>query len=89
VEPTPSSPDPRDEHALAKTLHSLRTPLTVIKGHSQLLGRWLRRLNVPEAEAALARLAAIEQAVAALDTRLRELEARLEASVGQSGEETP
>jgi hypothetical protein len=57
--------------------------------HSQRATPCRRRTALSDAEAALARLAVIEQAVAALDMRLRELEARREASAGEAGDGAP
>ena len=60
-------PDPAHADRLsATTIHDLRAALTVIKAQSQMLGRWVRRHEPTDADAALARVAVIEAMVAKL-----------------------
>ncbi len=57
---------PEDDRLSASTLHDLRGPLTIIKGQAQLLERWVRRNDLPDADAVLFRLIIIERMVSDL-----------------------
>ena len=69
-EPPPSSPQ---DHLSAETLHDLRTPLTVIGAQSQLVARWLRRLDHPEGAPVLARLAMVDALIHQVSEQLQTL----------------
>lgn len=48
------------------TIHDLQTPLTVIKAQAQMIERWFRRNDIPDAEIVLARLSVIDAMVTRL-----------------------
>lgn len=64
--PPEAGGDRRQETLSAQTIHQLRTPLTIIKGQSQMVARALRRPEPAEPAALLRRLAAIDAMVAQL-----------------------
>lgn len=68
-EPPPSDPD-------EGLRHDLRTQLTVIRGHAQMLARCVARDHCQERTRMLANLAAIEQATRALAERIDRIDRR-------------
>ena len=62
----------RDD-ALAQAAHDLKTPLTALKGQAQLLQRFLRATDGPEAERLRVGLAAIDAAATAAAARIDRL----------------
>jgi signal transduction histidine kinase len=62
----------RDE-ALSSAAHDLRTPLTTLKGQAQLLQRFLRAVDGPDAERLRAGLAAIDAAATTAAARIDRL----------------
>lgn len=68
--PPPSSPH---DHLSAETLHDLRTPLTVILAQSQLVARWLRRVDHPDGKPVLARLAMVDVLIHQVSDHLQKL----------------
>lgn len=74
----PPDPSPH-ERLTAATLHELRTPLTVIKAQAQMMARWVRRIDHPDGEPALARLAMIDAMVQRLSEELDRLRTPTEA----------
>lgn len=62
-----------DAQSIHAAIEELRTPLTVIRGHGQLIRRRLRQRPVRDRADLLASLAAIEAAALALEARLRAL----------------
>jgi signal transduction histidine kinase len=75
-------PGPHEATYLQRIIHNLRSPLVVISGQAQLLARWARRSDHPDAAAVLARLAVIERMVRELDARIMALEEQVEARPG-------
>lgn len=72
----PTTPHERpglDAQSVHDAIEQLRTPLTVIRGHGQLIRRRLVKRAVNNRDEVLASLAAIETAALALETRLRAL----------------
>ncbi len=75
------APDPDDlnqterrvDDPMAVFRHDLRTPLTAISGQMQLARRRVRRMDGPERDYLLARLAAIESAVRVLGEHVERL----------------
>jgi signal transduction histidine kinase len=64
--PSPEDPSLPSPEPVDQLRHDLKTPLTTIKGHSDLLARAVRRspsLTEAERQAMLARLAAVSAAV--------------------------
>ena len=59
--------------ALAQATHDLKTPLTALKGQAQLLQRFLRAADGPEAERLRVGLAAIDAAATAAAARIDRL----------------
>ena len=59
--------------ALSSAAHDLRTPLTTLKGQAQLLQRFLRAVEGPEADRLRAGLAAIDAAATAAAARVDRL----------------
>ncbi len=55
-------------------LHDLRVPLSVIHGYAQLLEHHLQKGNTLESGYLLERLALVERACRAIDTRLQQVE---------------
>lgn len=62
-----------DAQSIHDAIEQLRTPLTVIRGHGQLIRRRLVKRAVSNRDEVLASLAAIETAALALEIRLRAL----------------
>lgn len=62
----------RDD-ALSRASHDLRTPLTTLKGQAQLLQRFLRAVDGPDAERLRAGLLAIDAAATAAAVRIDRL----------------
>lgn len=62
----------RDD-ALSRATHDLRTPLTTLKGQAQLLQRFLRAVDGPDAERLRAGLLAIDAAATAAAVRIDRL----------------
>jgi len=58
---------------LAVFRHDLKTPLTAISGHTQLARRRVRRMDGPDRDYLLARLAAIEAAIFAMAEQIERL----------------
>ena len=74
--PDPDEPNPTEcpaDDAMAVLRHDLKTPLTAISGQMQLARRRVRRMDGPERDYLLARLAAIEDAVLAMGDRIERL----------------
>jgi signal transduction histidine kinase len=65
--PPPTSPENHHHAALSdETMHALRTPLTIVRAQAQMLERWVRRTQPPEADTLLARLAVIDAMIVKL-----------------------
>jgi signal transduction histidine kinase len=72
---TPETSDPEPAiHVTSAALAALRSPLAVISGRSQLLGRQIRRSDALAAPDYLAVLALIERSVQELEGQLRALQ---------------
>ena len=74
--PEPGDADPdgrRADDPSAAFRHDLKTPLTAISGQMQLARRRLRRTDGPDRDYLLARLAAIEAAIAVMGERIERL----------------
>jgi K+-sensing histidine kinase KdpD len=59
-----SPPDPASSSSFAALQHGVQTHLTTIRGQAQLVARGVRQLPEPERAQLLARLQAIDDAVA-------------------------
>lgn len=72
----PSSPhqlhDLPDRTISAHTLQSMLVSLTLIKVRAQMLGRWARRSDIPDADAVLATSTAIDKEVAKVAEQLND-----------------
>ena len=67
------APGPDHHHTdslSAEAIHNLRAPLTVIKAQAQMLERWVRRNDIADANAVLARLLVIDGMVVRLADEL-------------------
>jgi signal transduction histidine kinase len=66
-------PDHRQDDGTDALRHDLKIPLTVIRGHAQLMLRVVQRMEGPERARLLAGLAAIDAAVGILVTRIERI----------------
>lgn len=89
MDPIPPHPPPHEPSYVERAIHELRAPLTVLKGHVQLLARTLRRGGAPDGAAVLARHAVIERVVGELTARIRELEAAAQALPAEQDHDAP
>lgn len=78
----PLPPGPHEATYLQRIIHQLRSPLVVISGQAQLLARWARRSDHPDAAAVLARLAIIDRLARDLDDRITALEDQVQERSG-------
>lgn len=62
-----------DARSIHLAIEELRTPLTVIRGHGQLIRRRMLQRSIADQDDLLASLAVIETAALALEVRLRAL----------------
>jgi len=70
---TPGQQPGLDPQSIHLAIEELRTPLTVIRGHGQLIKRRMLRRPIGKQDDLLGSLAAIETAALALEARLRAL----------------